>query len=183
MAQADKGELSQDVVFNLLSNPRRRFMLSYLQRRGEPVDITDLANEIAAWENETTVDELTSQQRKRVYVSIYQTHIPKLEDAGVIEYDRESGVVAPAERIGEINTYFRGSESVVSWQAYYVALAVVGGLFYALVALAVGPFAALSTSVAGAAVVGAFALLAATHYLYNRFARDGVLIELGEERE
>jgi len=93
MSDSDYHPLSKDTVFDLLSNSRRRFVLHYLERADGPVRLSTLAAEIAATENEVTVDELTSQQRKRTYVSLYQTHIPKLQDAGAVSYNAETGTV------------------------------------------------------------------------------------------
>ncbi|MEZ3117164.1 hypothetical protein RYH80_14710 [Halobaculum sp. MBLA0147] len=82
--------LDHDEVFTLLKNRRRRAVLSLLSDVPETT-LSDLADEIAADENDTTPDRLSSSQRKRVYISLYQNHLPKLADAGVIEYDRNRG--------------------------------------------------------------------------------------------
>jgi hypothetical protein len=37
-------------------------------------------------ENGTIQEELTKQQRKRVYVSLYWTHVPEFEDAGLVKH-------------------------------------------------------------------------------------------------
>jgi len=183
MSQSDRGELSQDVVFDLLSNPRRRFVLSYLRQEGGPVDLVDLADEIAAWENDTPVEDLTSQQRKRVYVSIYQTHVPKLEDAGVVDYDRESGLVQLASRAEEIDDYLQGEEERVPWQLYYLGLAVVSAVFYFLVSFDVSVFAAIDAFTAGLIIIVAFAALAVAHFLYTRYADRRMPPELVNSRE
>jgi hypothetical protein len=47
--------------------------------------LSDLAEHIAANENDCTLHELDRAERKRVYVSLYQTHLDRLENAGVIE--------------------------------------------------------------------------------------------------
>jgi len=78
-------ELSQDLVFDILSNTRRRMVLYYLREYGAPASVQEIAERIAALENEIPPEELSRQQRKRVYVSLYQTHLPKLNEAGIIE--------------------------------------------------------------------------------------------------
>lgn len=182
MSQSEGETLSQDVVFDLLSNPRRRYILSYLRREESAVDLVDLADEIAAWENDTPVEELTSQQRKRVYVSIYQTHVPKLEDAGVVTYDRESGLVGLSDRAVEIDQFLQGEEERPPWQLYYLALAVAGAVFYAAVSIDVPGFTAISEVLAGLVVVLAFAILAVAHVLYNRYGSQRVPPELVNTR-
>lgn len=163
--------MSQDDAFDILSNGRRRFVLYYLREAGEPVELGELAGELAAWENETTPSELTKQQRKRVYVSLYQTHIQKLADANVIEYDQDTGMVRLADGSGQIGEYLSvGTEEGgrTRWQEAYVALAAAGAVLYALVALEVSFFAVFSELQVGVVIVGALALLASAHYVHGR---------------
>lgn len=85
--------LPKDVIFGLLSVGRRRRILTYLADNEGHATVSDLAEKIAAIENGTEISQLSSQQRKRVYVSLYQCHLPKLDDADVIEYDESRGTV------------------------------------------------------------------------------------------
>ncbi len=48
MSQTSERPLSQDVVFDLLSSSRRRFVLQYLSQQEGPVPFSELANELAA---------------------------------------------------------------------------------------------------------------------------------------
>ena len=83
---------SKDVVFGILKNERRRQALHYL--RDHPrTTLSDLAEHVAALENDKPIRDLTSSERKRVYVGLYQCHLPKMDDAGVIDYDRSRGTV------------------------------------------------------------------------------------------
>lgn len=160
--------MSQDVVFDVLSNSRRRFLLSRLQERNEPVELVELANEIAAWENETTVDELTDKQSKRVYVSVYQTHVPKLESVGLIEYDPDTGLISLAPKARQIDQYMPSEESEGRpWHRYYAGLAVLSAGFYVLVVSEIAVLDALSTSIAGVIIVSAFVALSVTHYVVS----------------
>lgn len=85
--------LPKDVIFGLLSTKRRRYVLQYLADNGDHTTLSDLSEHIAARENDTEVDLITSQQRKRVYVGLYQCHLPKLDDADVIKFNRSRGIV------------------------------------------------------------------------------------------
>lgn len=169
MSGTEGEELTQDVVFDILSNSRRRFILSRLQERDEPVELMELANEIAAWENDTTVEELTDKQSKRVYVSVYQTHVPKLEATGLIEYDSDTGLIVLADRAREIDRYMPDrDDDEPPWHRYYAALAGASALFFLLVVANVSVFGALSTSAAGVIIVGAFAMLSTVHFITSR---------------
>lgn len=97
-------DLPLEEVCHLLQSQRRRAVLRYLARHDDPVRLGDMAEHIAAEENDVARDRLTPEQRKRVYISLYQTHIPQLEDAGVIEYDDDHTTLTgcpPADHLYE----------------------------------------------------------------------------------
>lgn len=154
MAETES-ELSQDVVFDILSSPRRRYVLYHLRSTGEPVQLTDLAEKVAAWENDVDPDEITDQERKRVYVSLYQTHIPRLADAGFINYDKKSGQIAPADRTARIDKYLESPEDEWPWQAIYLGLAAASATVLALTAVVdfIPELLAAAVVVTGVAVV------------------------------
>lgn len=87
--------ISKDVVFALLRNPRRRAVLRYLLAHPDRdrFQMRTVAEEVAAWEYDTTVPHLTYEQRQRVYISLYQTNLPKLDEHGVITYNQNRGTI------------------------------------------------------------------------------------------
>jgi hypothetical protein len=91
----EQAELETDDLFHILQNQRRRRVLEYLQDydEGEQVDMRDIAEQVAAWEHDTTVQQLTSNERQRVYIALYQSHLPKLDEKGVLEYNQSRGIV------------------------------------------------------------------------------------------
>ncbi|SEO38268.1 hypothetical protein SAMN04487948_102151 [Halogranum amylolyticum] len=119
-------ELSRDVKFTVLSNARRRDVLRLLRSYDEPVGIRDLAERIAAWENDTTPEAVTYKQRKRVYTSLHQTHLPALEDAGLIEAARTWEGITLTPRARELDAYLDGERSTSEWSNYYFGFASVG---------------------------------------------------------
>lgn len=171
-------ELSQDVVFDILSSPRRRYVLYYLRTTNEPVKLTDLAEQVAAWENETDPEKITEQERKRVYVSLYQTHIPRLDEVGVVNYDQESGEIVLAEDAGHIDDYLVKTDEQPSWQRGYLVLAAVSGVFLALAVFDVAVFSAISEVLAAAIVIAAFGLMALAHTVSRLLADRSIPDEL-----
>lgn len=111
-AVKDEPALSQDDIFHLLQVRRRRDALRYLKEHDGPVRMRDLAEQVAAWEHDTTVRELRSAQRQRVYIPLYQTHLPKLDDAGVIEYQQSRGIVERAPLADVFDPYLHGGNEV-----------------------------------------------------------------------
>lgn len=175
MSRANEEELSRDLVFDILSNPRRRYVLFYLREHEDEIGLQELASEVAAWENEVEVEELTRAQRKRVYVSLYQTHIPKLESAGIVEHDSEAGTVRLTNRAREVESYIEpDSGETTTWSLYYVALATISIPVFLAVAFDVGLFAVVPDVIAGTVIILAFVALAATQYVYTVYgAPDG----------
>jgi hypothetical protein len=88
-------DLSKDDLFHILQNQRRRRVLQYLaDNDDEPqLDMRDVAEQVAAWEHDTTVQQLTSDERQRVYIALYQSHLPKLDEKAIIDYNQSRGIV------------------------------------------------------------------------------------------
>lgn len=178
---ASSQELSQDLVFDILSNTRRRMVLYYLRRHGGPASVQEIAEEIAALENEVEPEALSRQQRKRVYVSLYQTHLPKLETAGVIEYDDDEGRVSLTARAIEIDGYLTPTTTAdYPWQLHYIGLAVAGGLLFALSALGAPVLGAIPTVLLGVGIMLAFAVSAGVQYWRRRQRKQSLPAELLE---
>jgi len=173
--------LTQDEVFDILSSPRRRYLLYYLRQVEEPVRLTDLSEAVAAWENDTEAEDLTDQQRKRVYVSLYQTHVPKLVDAGVLHYDDDSGTVSLAEGASGIDVYLNGETSEVDWPRIYILLTGLSALLVGLVTLEVWVFGAISETVLAATIVTVFAVTAVVHFLVRMRENAEIPEELRRE--
>lgn len=168
MSQTDDRPLSQDVVFDLLSSSRRRFVLYYLRGQEGPVELSELATELAAWENDTAVEDVTERQRKRVYVSLYQTHIPKLQEAGIISYDSDTGEVTLKSRVDTLSRFLAEEEEPFPWQLYYLGLAVVSTLFYLAVWTGIPGFAEIPTTATVFLIVFAFSASAIVQYVLGR---------------
>lgn len=173
-----ESDLSQDVVFDILSNPRRRYVLYYLRTREEPVRLTKLAEEVAAWENDTNRSEITEQERKRVYVSLYQTHIPRLAEAGLIDYDKDSGQIALAEGAADIDSYLDSTEQSYPWQRIYLGLAVASAGLLAGTVL----FDFLPELIAATIVIVAFVIATVIQTAIRISNRKSVPDELSERR-
>jgi DNA-binding transcriptional ArsR family regulator len=89
----DGEEPGIDTALTVLKNRRRRDVLRYLRDNGRESTIGELAEVIAAAENEISRQALSSDQRKRVYIGLYQCHLPKMDDAGVVDFEKNRGNV------------------------------------------------------------------------------------------
>lgn len=92
--EAVSPDLDIDDALGLLGNSRRRQVIKFVwsEPDGETT-LDDLARHIAAEENDCAVSAVTGEQRKRVYVGLYQCHLPKLDDTGVVDWEKDRGTV------------------------------------------------------------------------------------------
>ncbi|MFB6082652.1 MAG: hypothetical protein ABEJ94_00215 [Halorientalis sp.] len=165
----DGGLLSTETIFETLSNRRRRYTLHYLKRLGEPVTIRDLSEQLAAWENEIEREQVKPKERKRLYTALHQTHLPKMDRLGVVEYDSDRGVVALTETIDQFDIYFDlVAADDIPWSQFYLALGSVTTALVAIAALGVQPFATLDGYGYAVAVVLLFTAVACYHTLRDR---------------
>ncbi len=107
---AENYPLPEDELFHVLQNERRRAVLRYLDGTEDTVEMRAIAEQVAAWEHDTTVKQLSSDQRQRVYIALYQSHLDTLADAGIVEYERSRGNVRLTEIGQEVTTYIEGDE-------------------------------------------------------------------------
>ncbi|WP_423999561.1 DUF7344 domain-containing protein [Haloarcula salina] len=112
-------ELTRDDIFHVLQCRRRRLVLKYLHEYSgdEPADMSDIAEHIAALEHDTTVDALRSKQRQRVYIALYQSHLPKMDDAGVVDYNQDRGLVEPTPLASAFDRYLEQEPQLLSTPA------------------------------------------------------------------
>ncbi|GGM67127.1 DNA-binding transcriptional ArsR family regulator [Halarchaeum rubridurum] len=169
----DESTVSREEVFDLLSNSRRRHTLHYLRREERPVELRELSEQLSAWENDVAPGAVTHKQRKRVYTALRQTHLPRLDDADVIEYDANRGVVEPGN-LEDVELYLDVvPENEIKRSEYYLGLSAVAAALLTVAWLEVVPFDAFPMGTWTALIVAAFALSAATDVYYDRVRRLG----------
>ena len=86
---------SLDTIFEILANRRRRHVLYYLYEQPDGVaTLEELSGVVESIEAETQTDANDDDERReRIKTELHHAHLPKLEDAGVIEHDRRSETV------------------------------------------------------------------------------------------
>ncbi|WP_158056681.1 DUF7344 domain-containing protein [Halorussus halophilus] len=72
-----------DDLFELLSDSHRRATIHLLARRERPIGVEQLAERIAS----QTWDDPSHEDVRRMHISLQHTHLPKLDDADVVECD------------------------------------------------------------------------------------------------
>jgi len=162
-------QLSYDECFDLLSNHRRRYVLHYLRQEGGPVTLSDLSEQIAAWENDTAIEGLSYDQRKRVYTSLQQVHLPRMDDLDVVEFDDREGTVRDGPSAENLDIYLDVVEDRnIPWSWLYLGLAVVDVVVVGSFAAGLPPVAALPELAVPLFVATSFLVTSVVHLYVAR---------------
>ena len=125
--------LSETDIHNLLRNDRRRHTIKCLQEHGREVMLRDLAEDIAELETEESPP--PRNIRDSVYISLHQNHLPKLDDAGVVDYDQDRKTIRLKDSARAVDVYMEVvTKYGVTWATYYRALGTVS-LFLVVLSL------------------------------------------------
>lgn len=138
--QSPTGEGSEDeaisrgVVFDILRNERRRRVLKYLDEQGGNTTLGDVSERLAAIENDKPKSQITSQERKRLYVGLYQCHLPRMNDAGAIDFNSDRGIIEATEHMPSFLEPLSDDDDQSQidrrWPLYYLTVGILAtGLF------------------------------------------------------
>lgn len=108
----------------MLSNSRRQHALAELRTRGGAVSVRALSEAIAA--DETGEWPAPRCVRESVYASLHQTHLPRLHELGIVEYDRTRKEVRARRGAREVERYMTiVTDWGLTWTELYQVLGVV----------------------------------------------------------
>jgi hypothetical protein len=109
--------------------------MTILWRRSREMTVRELSEMIAAAEAETAP--APRPLRESVYNTLDRTHLPKLHDHGLVEYDGDRKLVRPSPESRRYSRYMDTVSPVgISWGEYYRGLGIAG--LFATVASLVG---------------------------------------------
>lgn len=160
---------TQGDVFEVLSNERRRHVIRALRtHEEESVDLGQLAEQVAAWENDVEESGVTYDQRKRVYTALQQTHLPMMDKAGAIEFHKNRGTVDRVEQTDDFDYYLTVvPHGTLLFSHYYTTLGLLTTLFGVLLATGMLSIPFVPELVVPATVIGLFAVLSVFHLLHR----------------
>jgi len=117
--------LEASQIHDILRNDRRRLAIKCLRENGGMLTVRDLSEDVAT--RETGEAPAPRDKRRSVYVSLHQTHLPKLDDLGIVDYDTDSKEVRLRDRAAEITTYMEVIPRYgITWAEYYLILGILG---------------------------------------------------------
>lgn len=157
--------LDKTEIHDVLSNNRRCLVIEKLSEEG-PTTLRDLANDIAAIETGETPPPRSARQS--VYVTLHQSHMPKLDRLDIVDYDDVSKQVELGRRAKELRVYLEVVErGEISFSEYQLGIAVLGLVSTLAAAIGVPVLAALPpvAYATGAIVLLTFAL---SHQIYRQ---------------
>lgn len=126
--RADR-QFNMESTFESLQNSRRRWTLRYLTDRKGPVAVATLADQITAWEQHVEIGEIGPQARKSVYNSLTQTHLPHLDERGIVVFDQHAGTVELAPNADQYVNYPHRAPTVEDrWGRRLLATSAVAGV-------------------------------------------------------
>lgn len=163
-----------DQVFGILKNSRRRLVLEYVADTDGQVSLSEVAEQIAAWENDKDVKQITSSERKRVYVGLYQCHLPKMDSVGIISFDKARGTIEVQDGVERFYDYLDTDEESDArpWHAYSVLMSLLGAAILGA-AMLLRPMTVLPVvDLAVVAVILSFIVYAAGSLRWQRAARE-----------
>lgn len=127
IAPSQETDLSEEDIHDVLRNRRRRLVIDILRESDEPVSVRELSEEIGAVEADSNPPPRNIKQS--VYVSLLQTHLPKLDELGIVDYEPDGKQVRAKRRVRDIAVF---TETVpkygISKSEFYVALSILGFL-------------------------------------------------------
>ena len=96
--------LSTAAVHELLAHRRRHTIVRLLEDGVDPIPCSDLVELIVDREH----DSPTAEDRYHVLVGLHHNHLPRLDDAGVIDYDHDHRTI---RRDGNFDELVRAIEN------------------------------------------------------------------------
>lgn len=142
----EQPDLEEVDIHDILSNERRQRTLEMLEKANAEMTVRDLSERIAALESGENPP--PRNIRQSAYVSLLQTHLPKLDDLNIVHYDNGRKTVKLSSTANQVST-FMGDESgsATSMDPYYLLLSIIG-LAMVAISWAGGPaFTGIPTAV------------------------------------
>ena len=167
-------ELSEDEIFDMLGNRRRRFVIHALKHAEEPVGVSALSTDVTAWERGIDPSEVAYDDRRNVYSTLNRTHLPKLEEKNIVTVDEENQLVEPTPALRSFDIYVEvlGSREI-PWSLYYAGLAGVAAALLLAISTGTPGFTALDPLNISVFVSTTFGVSSVVHYLVGRRTRLG----------
>lgn len=99
--------ISQENLFTALSSERRRNTIEALTEIGEPTSLSKIVDYVAESELDKPIAEINSDERNRIYVSLYQCHVPHLADTNLLNYNEDTKQISASPQTEFARTFIQ----------------------------------------------------------------------------
>lgn len=101
-----------DEVFSLFSDERRRFALYYLDQTDGEVPLDELAKQVDEWESDPQSFATPDPDYENTVISLEHNHLPKIEEATHVEYDRQNEQLRVSDMSSEMDILLSVSKAI-----------------------------------------------------------------------
>lgn len=160
--------IDRSEVHEILRNDRRRATVEVLREKLGPVSLGSLAETIA--EREAGTSPPPQNVRDSVYNSLHQTHLPKLDERNIVEYDRDRKTVRLEEGAREVYVHMEVvTEYGITWADYYRSLGVLALMSIVAAGFGVPFLGSVEPMLIASAFLAVFAISTARQLWNNRW--------------
>ena len=101
----DGAPIELDTVLDVCEHKPRRIVLTALTDRQQSVSINDLTNAIVKHNHHTPPTEVADETVTQIQTALHHVHLPKLAEAGLIQYDPERQLVEPTAQLDRAESH------------------------------------------------------------------------------
>lgn len=94
-----------DTLLDVCGHKHRRIVLAALANQEPSISINDLTDEIIKFNHHTAPIDTTDETVVEIQTGLHHVHLPKLGEAGFIQYDPEQQVVEPTAQVGREDSH------------------------------------------------------------------------------
>ena len=109
--------LTVEDAVSVITNSRRRHIITLIEDRDGKMSVGELAEAIAAIEADKKIPEVSSEERKNVYIALTQLHLETLEENGAVTYHERSKHVHRGDTTSGLAELIHHLESVCEMEA------------------------------------------------------------------
>ncbi|RKD97204.1 DUF7344 domain-containing protein [Halopiger aswanensis] len=108
----------EEQALRLIADRQNRAILTVLNDAAQPLTVAELVDRLVTAETERCDSVETEADRRRIRISLHHNRLPKLEEAGLVEYDRAANVVS-YERYPAVDTEILELEMIDELLSYF----------------------------------------------------------------
>lgn len=96
----DGASITLNTVLDVCGHKYRRIVLATLANQQQSLSIDDLTNAIIKHNHHLPLAETSSEKVTEIQTALHHVHLPKLAEAGFLQYDPEQKVAESTAQIG-----------------------------------------------------------------------------------